>query len=505
RMAIDAPVDRALLRICPDGEQRFLEMAPASPQDIDRSVCQWMTARLRLEMPITGYRFLIMVGGEALWFTAAGLQRHWVTDADDFRLLAGYRSPAWTHATVFYQIFPDRFADGDSSNNVKTGEFIYRGRESKARRWGEPPSQGWDAMVEFYGGDLAGIGDKLPYLADLGVNALYLNPIFTAYSNHRYDVTDYDHVDPHLGGNAALVELRRKTAELDFRLILDIVPNHCGILHPWFQMAQQDENAPTADFFSFSHHPDQYEAWMGVPTLPRLDYHSARLRAVMYAGPESIFRHWLRSPYALDGWRIDVANMLGRQGADQLDVEVGQGIRRAVKEENPEAYLLGENFFDASRHLQGDMWDAAMNYAGFSKPLWFWLSGFAVSQHGGPSAAGPQRWPTAALVESWQAYRAAIPWQIAVQQFNLLGSHDTERILSRLNGNPDLNRLAVGLQMTYPGVPCVYYGDEVGLTNQNNSNRVTMPWDAGDWDQGLRSFYQKLIELRRTSPALIAG
>lgn len=503
RTGFDAPVERLLLRTCPDGEQQFVEMQPAQETD----VCRWWQAQIQLKMPITGYRFLLFTPDGAWWYNGTGLHQGLPTDAEDFRILAGYIAPTWVRDSVFYQIFPDRFADGDPANNVRTGEFNYRGTPAQARSWGQPPTPGGpEAMVEFYGGDLAGIQAHLDDLQELGVNALYLNPIFTAYSNHRYDVTDYDHVDPHLGGNAALAELRRATRQREMRLLLDIVPNHCGVMHPWFQAAVDDPSAPSAEFFTFYNHPVEYATWLGVSTLPKFNYRSRRLREVMYEGEDAVLRRWLRPPYAVDGWRLDVANMLGRQGSDQIGVEVGQGIRAAVKSENPQAYLLGENFFDASAQLQGNLWDASMNYMGFANPLWYWLDRFSVRQHSQPRhVASTARWPTEALVRSWNAYRAAIPWVIARQQFNLLGSHDTARILSVVGGNAALNRLAAGILFTYVGVPCVYYGDEVGLAGEGSDVRACMPWDMAVWDSELRSFYRTLIQLRRTSPALIHG
>ena len=150
-------------------------------------------------------------------------------------------------------------------------------------------------------------------------------------------------------------------------MILDIVPNHCGVEHPWFQAAQADAQAASAEYFTFHRHPEEYETWLGVRSLPKLNYRSTALRDQIYSGSNSVFRRWLRAPYAIDGWRVDVANMLARHGKDQLEAEVWAGIRRAVKAENPESYLLGENFFDGSRQLQGDQLDATMNYAGFMK------------------------------------------------------------------------------------------------------------------------------------------
>lgn len=496
RAARDAPIDRILLRTCPDGEQRFDELRVERAEPAGR----WWSVTLRMTMPLAHYRFLLFTRDGVWWYNASGVHRHNPTDAEDFRLLADNDAPAWLRDAVFYQIFPDRFANGDPTNDVREGEYAYRGRRAQARRWGEPPS---DSMVEFYGGDLPGIEQRLDDLLELGVNAIYVNPIFTAHSNHRYDVVDFDHVDPHLGGDTALVSLRHVTEQRGIRLVLDIVPNHCGVAHPWFQAALADPSAPTAEYFTFRRHPDEYECWLGVRSLPKLNYRSAALREVMYAAPDSIFRRWLLPPYRIDGWRIDVANMLARQGADQFGLEIGRGIRQAVKAVNPQAYLLGENFFDGSSQLQGDCWDATMNYAGFMLPLYYWLNDFTIFQHAEPrriTSAAP--WPTQALVETWRAHRAAIPWTIARQQYNLLGSHDTPRVLSSVQGNVALNRLAAGVLMTYPGVPSVYYGEEIGL---HGHMRECMPWDRSTWNEELRAFYRALIQLRRTSPSLIDG
>ena len=505
RAGLDAPVQRVLLCTCPDGEQRLEELQAFDPQP--GAACRWWQITLTVRMPVTNYRFLLFTTEGACWYNGGGLHRHSVTDAEDFRLLAGFQAPGWARRSVFYQIFPDRFFDGDPASNVRDDEYEYRGFPARARRWGEPPTQGSRAaMVEFYGGDLPGIVQKLDYLQELGVDALYLNPVFTAFSNHRYDVTDYAAVDPHLGGDAALAALRRATAERGLRYILDIVPNHCGVLHPWFQAAQTAPNAPTAEYFTFRQRPDDYECWLGVRSLPKLNYRSQALRQAMYAGPQAIFRRWLRPPYAADGWRIDVANMLARQGPDQLGLEIGRGIRQAVKEENPQAYLLGENFFDASPQLQGDCWDAVMNYSGFAMPLWYWLGRFQAFLPGQAPVADPQPWTAETLAASWQAYRAAIPWAVARQQFNLVDSHDVSRMLASLGGDLALMRLAAVLSFTYLGTPCIYYGDEIGLgADGSGEPRPSMPWNPAEWNTDLRSFYQALIRLRHDSPALNEG
>jgi alpha-glucosidase len=347
---------------------------------------------------------------------------------------------------------------------------------------------------------------KLDYLSDLGVNALYLTPIFTAPSNHKYDVADYRQIDPHFGGEPALAALRQALDARDMRLLLDIVPNHCGADHAWFQTAQADANAASADYFTFHRHPDDYECWLGVPSLPKLNYASERLRDEMYGGSEAIMRYWLRPPYRIDGWRVDVANMLARQGPNQLGHKIGRGMRRALKAEAPDMYLLGENFFDATPHLQGDELDASMNYQGFTMPLWRWLAAFDIATTASRPWADPSPIATETLAAQWAEVRAAIPWQVACQQFNLLGSHDTPRILTTLGGKCERVALAATLLFTYPGVPCIYYGDEIGLPGGPDPDcRRPMPWDEGQWNTALRTHFQYLIRLRRESSALSRG
>lgn len=506
RTALEAPIKQVLLRTEPDGEQHLTPLQTEAREQA--AACSWWRVSIRITMPVTSYRFLIITDDAALWYNGSGLHSFNPTDNEDFRILADYQSPEWLKQTVYYQIFPDRFTDGDPSNNVRDGEYEYAGFPARSRPWGASPTVGSRAgMVEFFGGDLAGILAHLDYISELGANALYLNPIFTAFSNHRYDVTDYFSVDPHLGGNPSLIDLRQALTAHGMHYILDIVPNHCGYLHPWFQAALADPSAPTAKYFTFRKHPDEYETWLGIRSLVKLNYRSAALRKVMYASPNSVFRLWLQPPYSADGWRIDVANMLARQGADQLGMEVGRGIRKAIKAENPQAYLMGENFFDASSQLQGDCWDGVMNYSGFALPLRNWLGPVMVYVPGQsqPINTGNPI-STSALVKSWGSFRAAIPWVIACQQYNLIGSHDTPRALALLGGNHTLFKLAVILMFTYPGVPSIYYGDEIGLGGGKEMNpRICMNWDPSTWDIELLAFYKVLTSLRRTSPALVNG
>src|SRR5258706_129286 len=244
-------------------------MAPLRLIAKDPATC-WWEGDIHIKMVRNNYRFLLLTEEGNWWLTAAGMIQYTPTDATDFRILARYHAPAWVYDTVFYQIFPDRFADGDPSNNVRDHEYTCYGKSVVARPWGEiPGSPSGSGAVEFFGGDLWGIIQHLDYLQDLGVNALYLNPIFTAPSNHKYDTVDYKHVDTHFGGDEALIALRNALDERDMRLMLDLVPNHCSAEHPWFLTAQANTDAPSAGFFTFYHWPDEYETWLGVHNLPK--------------------------------------------------------------------------------------------------------------------------------------------------------------------------------------------------------------------------------------------
>ncbi len=503
RVDMDAPVKEVYVRYSPDGEKQITRME----MEATIAPSKWWAVELPIGQTVFHYRF-ILVAADGVWFyNANGINLHDPIDGFDFKLLADYTPVEWLSEAVFYQIFPDRFENGDPSLDPKREQFEFIGYHPQVYPWESiPPEDQFDSLA-FYGGDLPGIIQRLDYLNELGINTLYLNPVFTAPTNHKYDVVDYDHVDPHFGGNEALVSLRNALDAYGMRYILDIVPNHVGYWHPWFQKARQDITSPEADFFTFQQHPDQYESWLGVWLLPKLNYQSDLLRKRIYAGEQSAFRRWLRPPYSADGWRVDVANMLARQGPVHLAEEVNRSIRQAVKETRAEAYLMGENFHDATDQLQGDQFDGVMNYMGFLYPMLDWLRGYkqgAARMDGQITSQIP--WPTAALEAAWRERRSVIPWSISLQQYNLLGSHDIPRILTQLDGSMALNRLAVTLLFTYPGVPGVYYGDEIGLHDMPVLNsRSCMVWDQARWDIELREFYRDLISFRKQSRALQSG
>ena len=497
-----ADPDQVVLRTIPNGEQQFTAMTRHSEQG-GNDVWE---APLKVNEPRVSYRFAIQTEGRVWWLNALGISIHTPLAMFDFKLLAGFQPISWLERSVFYQIFPDRFANGDPSNDPVEEADPRQRYTRKTFPWGEKAPRD-RKLMPFYGGDLAGIETHLDYLEQLGVNALYLNPIFTAFTNHRYDVSNFREVDPVLGGDQALVSLRQALSQRDMRYVLDIVPNHSGFMHPWFQSALQDKKSEERGFFYFAENEQEYTSWMGFGHMPKLNYGSSALRREMIESEDSIFAYWLKPPFSADGWRVDVGNMLGRHDAHQINLELLRSIRAAVKRVSPEAYLMGENFFEATEQLQGDGWDAVMNYTGFADPVLHWLTGYeqdalrcdAVLKTDIP-------WDTATMLQAWNENLASIPWQIALQQFNLLDSHDTPRLLTLLNGDKALSQLAAIAQFTFPGVPCLYYGDEIGLTNEEGfDSRNCFPWDEDQWDQESLDFYKKLITLRRTSLALARG
>ena len=498
-----APITGVRLRSAPDGERHFDEMRRV-PTDNN---CVYYESEFVVSMPRNHYRFHIAAADGVYYLNALGLSRALSPDALDFKLLADFEAPAWINDAIFYQIFPDRFFNGDHTLNHAPGAWRHGKFSVQLREWDAPPlPYHTGGNLDFYGGDLPGIQQKIDYLLRLGVNAIYLNPLFVSSSNHRYNIMDFHTVDPHLGGNDALVKLARALRDAGIKLMLDVTPNHTSSEHPWFVDAQKDPAAPTAEFYTFYDHPNRYESWFGIAALPKLNYESQALRDAMYRDDQSVLLRWLRPPYQIDGWRLDVFNMTARQGGVQLNHKVAREIRKSVKSTNPEAFLIGEHFFDSTPHLQGDEMDAMMNYTGFNLPLWRWLTGYALGDNFMAQSGAAEPMPTDAFAEQLANFRAAVPWVIARMQFHQLDSHDTRRIFNICNGDIALVKLGLALLMTYPGTPCLYYGTEIGLAGEGDpDNRRTMSWDENEWSMDLFDWCQRLIALRKSAPALTEG
>lgn len=489
---------RVVLRSMADGEIRPVTAVPVDHDEHE----VWYEAPLLMHNPITCYRFmLIRSDGDFDWLTATGVWPYDPPDVFDFTLTTFGSAPAWSRAGVVYQIFPDRFA-----RSVAAGS-------RPVPTWGEPtpwartPAVGGDlAARQLYGGDLAGISDHLDHLAELGIGTIYLTPIFPARSAHRYDATTFATVDPLLGGDAALVSLSAAVHARGMRLVGDLTTNHTGDGHEWFVRALAHPDAIETDYYLWRSYPHEYVSWLDVPSLPKLNWASSELRKQVIDGADSIVARWLQAPYDLDGWRIDVANMTGRHRDQDLTHDVARTVRRTVEAARADAVLVAEHMHDPSHDLDGDGWQSAMNYAGFTRPLWTWLcgSGNAVNYMGLPTTV-PRR-SGVDVARSMQEFAAAIPWRVFSYQWNNLGSHDTVR-LRTIVADVRLVEVAAGLLATYPGVPMIFAGDEWGAEGvTGEQGRVAMPWgEPGRQDHELFAVYRTLIALRNAHPALQEG
>ncbi|WP_433360286.1 alpha-amylase family glycosyl hydrolase [Streptosporangium sp. CA-115845] len=478
------------VRTTPDGEPHFTEAV------IDRETEweTWWRADIVARNQVTGYRFLIGGPDGYRWLTASGLATHDVPDTTDFRLVTHAAPPEWAAGGVIYQIFPDRFASSGTARDLPPWAI--------PRGWDDPVAgSGPDTSRQIFGGDLDGVRSRLDHITALGADTLYLTPVFPAASNHRYNASSFAEVDPLLGGDAAYRALIDEVHRRGMRILGDLTTNHCGDTHAWFQAALRDKGAAEREMFFFTDDDLGYEAWMGVPSLPKLDWSSERLAEAM----EEVVRGWLR--FGLDGWRIDVANMTGRLRQADHAHEVARRIRRVMTDECPDRLLVAEHAHDATGDLDVGGWQGTMNYAGFTRPVWSWLRGPEVHL---PFLGVPAEVPRIGggdAVATIRAFSGHMSWRSLVHSWSILGSHDTARIRTICGGDPALVEVAAGLMLTLPGTPMVFAGDEIGLEGAwGEDSRRTMPWDRPErWDQGTFGVYRDLIALRRGEVALRHG
>ncbi|MCL1900707.1 MAG: alpha-amylase family glycosyl hydrolase, partial [Promicromonosporaceae bacterium] len=331
---------------------------------------RWYVAELPLVNEITSYRWLLDESDGYRWVTGTGIHAREVTDAADFRITTFAGSPPWAAEAVGYQVFPDRFARSAAAATRPLPSWALPTPWDQAPDGASPRTP-----FQFYGGDLAGIAEHLDHLERLGVNLLYLTPFFPAESNHRYDGATFTEVDPLLGGNEALAALTAAAHARGLRVMGDLTTNHTGSSHEWFRAAQADAGAPERDFYYWGDYGRlDYATWLGVDTLPKLNWGAGELWARMVDGPESVVGRWLQAPYRLDGWRIDVANLTGRHGRDDFARQVARRVTATVRAQVPEGLTVSEHFHDAAGDLQGDGWMSNMNYSAFTRPLWTWVS-----------------------------------------------------------------------------------------------------------------------------------
>jgi len=423
------------------------------------------------------YGFQFKKGKDELWLNERGFQKNKLNRHDsglfDFPFLNPvdvFKPPAWVKDAVFYQIFPERFANGDPSNDP-----------DNVQPWGGKP-----LYNNYFGGDLQGIIDHLDHLTELGVNAIYFNPLFEANTNHKDDTSDYLKVDPHFGTNETLKALVAACHERGIRVMRDAVFNHCGgKFPPFLDVQEKGADSPYAGWFHVREWPlevkdlvPNYDTFAFEPHMPKLNTEHPDVKKYLF----EVARYWIEE-VGIDGWRLDVAN--------EVDHQFWREFRQVVKKINPETYILGELFHDAMMWLQGDQFDAVMNY-----PFSFALLDFFAKQQTG----------AAQFAQALNHQMVSYPQQAGEVAFNLLNSHDTERILTMCNNDPKRMKLSVTFLLTYIGAPCIYYGDEIGLTGGHDPDcRKCMIWDESEQDLDMFTFYQQMIALRNQHSALRTG
>ncbi len=465
----------------------------------------WYEAELVVHNPRTNYRWLVSGGNTGYgWLTQLGWVEHDVNDAADFVITPHKPIAQWARHASIYQIFPDRFASSGHKYEVP-GWAV-------PRNWDQhPEGRGPNTPIEYFGGDLWGVIEKLDYIQSLGINCIYFTPIFPATSLHRYDARSFDEVDPLLGGNEALIALVKAAHDRGIKVIGDITLNHSGDTHEWFQAALAGD-PQYRDFYIFNDELEHgYESWIGVKSLPKFNYESLALREKLITGTDSVIRKWLRAPYNLDGWRVDVANMSGRLGDLDLTKEVARMTREAVLLEGAEKILIGEHNHDSGPDLDGDGWYGNMNYTAFRNPALMWLVSdemanieeldYAIVPQGIiPSLAA------SGMLKVIRQYASRMPWRSYSSSWNLLSSHDSPRVRS-IVGSRDRQIAAATLMATFPGTPMIFAGDELGAEGLwGEDSRTTHPWHLeSSWDQDLLTSYQQLNNLRTSSNALAYG
>jgi alpha-glucosidase len=497
RAGSEFPIEKAILRLYHDGEPRFFPMTKTvSGKE------QWWKSSVEIMNSKTPYRFLIVNGERYSWLNAQGFHSNDVTSTHDFQLLATAEYPSWIRSSVFYQIFPDRFATTGKYAALKPDKFV-------ARDWNALP-KGRDKTtgVEYFGGDMDGVAEHLSHIQQLGANGIYFTPFFPAGSTHRYDASSFEQVDPLLGGDQAFLRLLKKARTKGIHIMGDLTTNHCGQHHPWIKKALANKSAKERSFFYWDKSVKHgYEGWWGLASLPKLNYNSTKLRDLMYSGKNSIVKQWLRKPFSLSGWRIDVGNMTGRYRGQDLNREVILGIREAVESTNPDAWLLAENADHFPSDLDGYGWHGTMNYNGFMRPIWGWLKNKPQVDAGffGVPVQVP-RFSGKEMVAAMKEFSSTIPWRNFVSSMLLLDSHDTARFRNVVGDDSQLHLAGMGLLLTYPGVPSIFAGDEIGTKGAwGEDARRTIDWSGSNWDHEFFESVQKLVKIRRKSHALAHG
>ncbi len=501
------------------------------------------------------YYYELVLQGRSYFYTKEGFSYE-NKEESWFQIIRDFHTPDWAKGSVMYQIYVDRFYNGDTTNDVITEEYQYlTAPVKKVENWEQLPTD--EDIRNFYGGDLKGVLKKLDYLEELGVEVIYFNPLFVSPSNHKYDIQDYDYIDPHIGvivedtafeggeegkeismymdrttnkknleaSNALFAELVKNAHARGIRVLVDGVFNHCGAFHKWMDRegiyaakegkpigAFENENSPYYDYFSWNE-DGTYESWWGFLNHPKLNFENSEqiTNYIMEIG-----KKWVSEPFYADGWRLDVAADVGH--SSEYNHQFWKRFKNNVKSACPDSIIIAEHYGDPSLWLQGEEWDSIMNYDAFMEPVSWFLTG--MEKHSDYFKG--ELWNNAEyFCETMTKQMAKLPIQSLQTAMNQLSNHDHSRFLTRTNQvagrlhtkghqaafdgiHKSVMRVAVLLQMTWPGAPAVYYGDEAGLVGWTDpDNRRTFPW--GKEDRELLEFHKAMIALRKNYSALKRG
>ncbi len=532
--------------------------------DEETDVFSYFKSTIYLSDEVFDYYFELDDGVERIYFDRFGVSEE-VRWHYRFSIMPGFSVPEWSKGAVMYQILVDRFSNGDHRNDVLDDEYNYiSSHVHRVSQWSENPKD-FD-VTNFYGGDIEGVRQKLYYLKSLGIEVIYFNPIFVSPSNHKYDIQDYDFIDPHYGrivkdegellqpddndnkhatryimrvtarenleaSNELFCEFVREAHAKGIRVIIDGVFNHCGSFNKWLDReriyegqpgypagAYVSEDSPYHDFFRFYEdnawpYNHTYDGWWGHDTLPKLNYESSReLKDYILR----IGAKWVSEPFNVDGWRLDVAADLGH--SEEFNHQFWREFRDAVKKANPEAIVLAEHYGDARAWLGGDQWDTVMNYDAFMEPVSFFFTGMEKhsDSYDGDALGNGKRFEL--TMRHCMSTFMTSSLQCAMNQ---LDNHDHSRFLTRTNHkvgrvaqlgsaaagedvNPAVFKEAVIMQMTWPGAPTLYYGDEAGQVGFTDpDNRRTYPWRTANYD--LIDFHRDTIFMHRMHESLKTG
>ncbi len=519
---------------------------------------------VQLENEEYSYYFEIQAGKIICYYDMRGVSRD-IQAQYMMRIIPGFKTPDWAKGAVMYQIYVDRFYNGDHENDVLSNEYEYiNDKTVRVEDWDKYPAV--MGVREFYGGDLQGVIDKMDYLQDLGIDVIYFNPLFVSPSNHKYDIQDYDYIDPHFGkivndtgellrpeqhenrfasryinrisnkenleaSNQFFAKVVEEAHQRGMKVILDGVFNHCGSFNKWMDKERIYENAegyekgayvdaasPYRNYFDF-HRQDAwpynntYDGWWGHDTLPKLNFEASR---DLFDYVMKIAAKWVSPPFNADGWRLDVAADLGH--SPEYNHYFWKEFRKAVKRANPDAIVLAEHYGSSAEWLRGDQWDTVMNYDAFMEPITWFLTGMQKhSDDYRPDLVGDAD-------SFWGAMRhhtASFTMPSLLVAMNELSNHDHSRFLTRTNRkvgrtntlgahaadegvNKAVMREAVVMQMTWPGAPTIYYGDEAGVCGFTDpDNRRTYPW--GHEDQEMIAFHKEMIRIHKENEEFLTG